>query len=75
MIEITTPYTLADHINLTVKATVFKKDKDYIIDELETFHDGNRTDISRLQVYRFANVNPISVEDDIINLVLSKVHD
>jgi len=48
---------------------------DYVVDELEILHNGENTDISRVSVYPFASLKPIPVEDDIINLVLSKVHD
>ena len=66
-------YTLADHINLEINASLLHKEGGYVIDELEILHDGNHTDISRLLVYPFASIEPISVEDDIINLVLSKI--
>lgn len=73
MTEINTFYTLADHIYLEIRATVSKKGADYIINELEILHDGNHTTVSRLSVYPFAGVEPISVEDDIVNLVMSKI--
>ena len=73
--KINTIYTLADHINLNIKATVLPRVNDYVVDELEILHNGENTDISRISVYPFASLKPIPVEDDIINLVLSKVHD
>ena len=73
--KINTIYTLADHINLNIKATVLPRGNDYVVDELEILHNGENTDISRISVYPFASLKPIPVEDDIINLVLSKVHD
>ena len=73
--KINTSYTLADHIYLEIQATVLQKGSDYVVDELEILHNGEYTDISRISVYPFASLEPIPVEDDIINLVLSKVHD
>tara|TARA_R100001086_G_C11621448_1_gene198964 strand:- start:174 stop:422 length:249 start_codon:yes stop_codon:yes gene_type:complete len=75
IMKIHTSYTLADHINLDIAATVLPRGNDYVVDELEVLHNGEHTDISRIAVYPFASLKPISVEEDIINLVLGKVHD
>lgn len=75
MIEINIPYTLAENIILDVRATLNRYKSELAVDELEISINGKPTDISRLSVYKFATLEPISVEDDIINTIKSLADD
>jgi|TARA_R110000803_G_scaffold33582_4_gene73465 hypothetical protein len=67
--EIITVYQLADNVLLDVNATIVDQQGCPVMDTFSVSLGGEQTDISKLMVFKFANVKPVSVEDEITTLV------